>query len=90
MSDQDPVSALADAIMGPDRVKAVGYWLRVDGVLVFIKTRSCRAELAVTLPASHPPFPFIDGLAKSLVALARPGVKVDTSATVPRSQGPTS
>jgi hypothetical protein len=78
MSDQDPVSALADAIMGPDRVKAVGYWLRVDGALVFIETCSAESRAArFRPPASHPPFPFIDGLAKSLVALARPGSHIE-------------
>ena len=43
----DPVNILADEIMGPDRVKAVGYWLLVDGVLVFIETRPAKSLVAM-------------------------------------------
>lgn len=39
----DPVNILADEIMNPDRVKRVGYWLLVDGNLVFIETRPARS-----------------------------------------------
>jgi len=40
VSGNDPINELADEIMGPDRVKAVGYWLQVDGRMIFIETRS--------------------------------------------------
>lgn len=51
---RDPVNVLADEIMDPDRVKAVGYWLQVDGKLVFVETRAARtlAELAGETPLS--------------------------------------
>jgi hypothetical protein len=47
VSGDDPVNVLADEIMGPDRVKAVGYWLQVDGELKFIETRPAKSLVAM-------------------------------------------
>lgn len=67
MSDQCPLCSRSDCRCVAIATRLTGCWLRAG-----------KSPAAAVLPTvARPPFPFIDGPAKSLVALAGPGGILD-------------